>query len=191
MTTETNQAASLGQILTTAEVREFFDLNSDNTQWREIDLGDHGAAAVIVWRMQADHGRSPVEEAQAERLVACWNACHGLSDEFLKQSTAPGLIGRTMVDETRRIAAERDAALARAGTPAWEPLTPEVLARLQQGPEIAPYWLAHKRRGYVPFVGYVLRLGESGVCFNSQPGNLFYAEEITHIQPFTTPELPS
>lgn len=188
MTTETNQAASLGQILTTAEVRDFFDLNSDNARWREIDLGDHSAAAVIVWRMQVDHGRSPVEEAQAERLVACWNACHGLSDEFLKQSTAPGLIGRTMVDETRRIAAERDAALARAATLAWEPLTPERMAAVRKDTTRTEYWLA---------------VGGSNepwqACWEPVLG-AFYADgdgitlrpaQVTHIMRFTTPELPS
>lgn len=189
MTTETNQAASLGQILTTEEVREFFDLNSDNARWREIDLGDHSAAAVIVWRMQVDHERSPVEEAQAERLVACWNACHGLSDEFLKQSTAPGLIGRTMVDETRRIAAERDAALARAATPAWEPLTPERIAALHSEPIHTKYWLALKRFGPEPVIGTLERVRTMIYFGVDDTGEEI--SNISHIMPFTTPELPS
>jgi len=188
MTTETNQAASLGQILTTAEVLDFFDLNSDNARWREIDLGDHSAAAVIVWRMQVDHERSPVEEAQAERLVACWNACHGLSDEFLKQSTAPGLIGRTMVDETRRIAAERDAALARAATPAWEPLTPERMAAIIAGGRQDQMWVA------VPALKVARPMYWEPVlnCFYDDSCALkVWPNEVTHIMRFITPELPS
>lgn len=153
------QAASLGQILTTAEVREFFDLESTKALWREIDLAEHGAAAVIVWRMEADTGRSPEEEARAERLVACWNACQGLPTEALL-----------------------------AQEPAWEPLTTERIAALFKEPSHTRYWLA-RVGGNAPAIGHTLRFGTQ-VCFGVN-ANVLYATEVTHIMPFTTPELPS
>jgi len=75
-------------------------------------------------------------------------------------------------------------------TPAWEPLTPEVLARLQDEPPRTKYWLAPKARGLMPCPGYTVRTpGE--VCFDAGAAGLVYASELSHIQPFITPELPS
>jgi len=56
--------------------------------WRELDLGEHGGAGLIVWRMECDD-RSPEQEAAAERLVACWNACQGVPTEKLHQLLPP------------------------------------------------------------------------------------------------------
>lgn len=49
----------------------------------EIDVGSHGAAALVVWKM-SDDDRSPECEEQARRLVACWNACIGVSTDWLE-----------------------------------------------------------------------------------------------------------
>lgn len=79
--------------------------------WRELHLGEHGGAGLIVWRME-DDDRSPEQEAAAERLVACWNACQGLPTEALL-----------------------------APEPAWEPLTPERMEKLLAEKARGYYWL--------------------------------------------------
>lgn len=48
-----------------------------------VDIGAHGAAALVVWKM-SDEDRSPECEETARRLVACWNACDGVSTDYLE-----------------------------------------------------------------------------------------------------------
>jgi hypothetical protein len=53
-----------------------------------IDIGQHAAAAQVVWKME-DYERSPHCEETARRLVACWNACEGVETEVLESYPAP------------------------------------------------------------------------------------------------------
>lgn len=78
-----------------------------------------------------------------------------------------------------------------AATPAWEPLTPEVLARLLKEPPAHPqriYWLAGKNTK-TPVMGTIVR-SVFEVVFNTGP-RLQYASEFTHIMRFITPDLPA
>lgn len=72
------------------------------------------------YSIYADDGKTPVadtcltnsvptnDEANARRLVACWNACEGLSTEFLARidSIQAALTGQLVV--TQALEAERD-----------------------------------------------------------------------------------
>lgn len=82
-------------------------------------------------------------------------------------------------------------AIRAAATPAWEPLTPEVLARLLKEPPAHPqriYWLAGKNTK-TPVMGTIVR-SVFEVVFNTGP-RLQYASEFTHIMRFITPDLPA
>lgn len=48
----------------------------------ELNFKNHTGAALVVWRME-DEERSAAQEAFAHRLVACLNACDGISTEDL------------------------------------------------------------------------------------------------------------
>lgn len=54
----------------------------DNGSLIELNYKNHTGAALIVWCMEDDE-RSPAQEAFAQRLVACLNACEGISTEDL------------------------------------------------------------------------------------------------------------
>ncbi len=71
-------------------------------------VGDTGGEnPVHVCEIGNDHVRvgEYITEANARRLVACWNACEGLDTETLESGRV------TMVDATDNYVAERDALL--------------------------------------------------------------------------------
>jgi len=53
-----------------------------------IDIGTHSAAALVVWNMEGCE-RTPRCEANARRLVACWNACEGIDTDHLEKHGLP------------------------------------------------------------------------------------------------------
>lgn len=81
-----------------------------------IDLGSHGAAVLVVWKMEDDE-RSPECEEQARRLVACWNACDGVQTDMI-DAAGDGLLAKALGsvgekhDAMRFAEAERDELLA-------------------------------------------------------------------------------
>lgn len=156
--------AQLGDVLTRDEARSC--ITTDDC-WRELHLPGHPGAALVVWNMEdTAAGRNPACEAQAERLAACWNACQGVPTAEL---------------------------LAPPSTPAWEPLTPEVVERLDKEsdaarPEAPYYWLADKKAGRVRW-GCFAYQDEHGSYFKDGD-SYFEGADITHIMPFTTPEMP-
>lgn len=80
----TDKKAYLGDILTGEEARSIIGTGL----WREIDLPEHGGAALVVWRMEedSDTGISPKQERNARKLVAGFNVCESLHEvdfEFL------------------------------------------------------------------------------------------------------------
>jgi hypothetical protein len=68
-----------------------------------IDIGQHAAAAQVVWKME-DYERSPHCEETARRLVACLNACEGISTEALEGDDAP----RKLREDRDLLLAQRD-----------------------------------------------------------------------------------
>jgi BMFP domain-containing protein YqiC len=55
---------------------------NDNGTFIELNNGKHTGAALVVWRME-DSERSPMQEAFAHRMVACFNICDGIPIEDL------------------------------------------------------------------------------------------------------------
>jgi hypothetical protein len=76
-----------------------------------IDIGQHAAAAQVVWKME-DYERSPHCEETARRLVACWNACEGISTEALEVDGNLGNGWRLATYAMRDAIAQRDELLA-------------------------------------------------------------------------------
>lgn len=83
----------------------------------------HTQGRLIVrcgYSIYADEGKTPVadtcltasvpdnDEANARRLVACWNACEGISTEALERSD----VIASMQGERRRLETQRDDLLA-------------------------------------------------------------------------------
>jgi hypothetical protein len=71
-----------------------------------IDIGQHAAAAQVVWKME-DYERSPHCEETARRLVACWNACEGIDTEDLEAGSV-SIIQKLHDDAAKRVLEQRD-----------------------------------------------------------------------------------
>lgn len=72
--------------------------------------------------------------------------------------------------------------------PAWEPLTPERLERLQLEPLHTKYWLACKQYHPEPVIA-ATKLHAGRVYFGGEE-DVYDPEQISHIMPFITPEMP-
>lgn len=72
--------------------------------------------------------------------------------------------------------------------PAWEPLTPERLERLQLEPLHTKYWLACKQYHPEPVIADTKR--HAGRVYFGGEDDIFELDQISHIMPFTTPEMP-
>ena len=90
--------------------------NIDGTPWGWVDLYEPGsmrqsspAGIQVTW------SRGQKSEANARRLVACWNACEDITTDELKEIAATGgMLGPR--EDVARIAKQRDELLAAAQT---------------------------------------------------------------------------
>ena len=71
---------------------------------------------------------------------------------------------------------------------AWEPLTPERLEKLKNEPLYTKYWLACKQYEPEPVIAAIQRNADR-VYFSGED-DIFKPDEISHIMPFITPEMP-
>lgn len=72
-----------------------------------IDIGNHGEAALVVWKMEDDQ-RSPDCEEMARRLVACWNACEGVETDLI-EAAGDGLLAKALKQVGQKHEALRNA----------------------------------------------------------------------------------
>lgn len=99
-----NHFVGLGEILKVDELPGYLNGDGDVI---EIDNGNHGGAAFVIWRM-ADDERSPRCEEFAHRLVASTNACAGISIENLENN----LSVKWLADQYNTVIRQRDELLS-------------------------------------------------------------------------------
>lgn len=73
--------------------------NTDGTPWGWVDLYEPGSMLQASPEgMQVTWSRGQKSEANARRLVACWNACDGITTERLEEIDKPLLMHLTGAD---------------------------------------------------------------------------------------------
>lgn len=76
----------------------------------KLQVGKHTVATVYIDDAPV-HDYNREQRANARRLVACWNACEGIStDELVQIADTGGMLGPR--EDVARIAAQRDELLA-------------------------------------------------------------------------------
>lgn len=76
--------------------------NTDGTPWGWVDLYEPGSMRQASPEgIQATWSRGQQSEANARRLVACWNACEGIDTEYLEGNDS-------LPHYARRLMAQRD-----------------------------------------------------------------------------------
>lgn len=136
----------------------------------------------------------------AHQSVLIWDSISHMMNETAEQAARDmlermgieGIQGITTVDLvelTNLIAASKKATPA----PAWEPLTPERLEKLKNEPTGTRYWLACyplacKQMESGPVMGVSNRL--TGCVYFDSGDEIYEPEQVSHIMPFTTPEMP-
>jgi hypothetical protein len=93
----------------------------DKSAEREINAKGHSGFASVVWKMQ---GGSDAEycKANAERIVACVNACEGVSPEDLRGLSVKGLLDGYLQDDKAKKDLEKRLEMQRAETSQFEAL---------------------------------------------------------------------
>lgn len=140
--------------------------SAENLRWEPVQGG------VVIWDSISHIMNESAEKAARDMLER-------MGIEGVQSLTTVGLM-----ELTNLIAATKKATPA----PAWEPLTPERLEKLQKEPLHTKYWLACKQYYPEPVIA-ATKLHAGRVYFSGEE-DVYDPEQISHIMPFITPEMP-